>query len=98
MQKINASSKQILQFVDVVKLLAHPIRFSIALTLNENGVMNVSKIQESLGLTQSTVSQHISKLREAGIVEAKRDGTRIYYSLSNNTAAVILNAYLNKQA
>lgn len=97
MQTYDVKSPNIVEFVNVIKLLSHPIRFSIALTLNENGIMNVSKIQESLDLTQSTVSQHISKLREAGIVSADRDGTKIYYSLTSETAKTILKAYGNNK-
>lgn len=93
MQKYIVNSPELTDFVNVIKLLAHPIRFSIALSLKDNGVLNVSKIQESLDLTQSTVSQHISKLREAGIVSAERDGTKIFYSLTSDTAKLVLDAY-----
>ena len=93
MQTYGVKSPKMAEYVNVLKLLSHPIRFSIALLLKDNGVMNVSKIQEDLELTQSTVSQHISKLREAGIVTAERDGTKIYYSLTNETSKIILEAY-----
>lgn len=90
MQKIDVNSPQIKEYVDVIKLLAHPIRFSIALTLEENKQLNVGAIQEALSLPQSTVSQHISKMRESGIVEAERDGTKIFYSLTNDIASKII--------
>lgn len=90
MQKIDVKSPKVKEYVDVIKLLAHPIRFSIALTLEENTQLNVGAIQEALSLPQSTVSQHISKMRESGIVEAERDGTKIYYSLTNEIASRII--------
>ncbi|MGF3067435.1 ArsR/SmtB family transcription factor [Facklamia sp. P12945] len=95
MQTYGMKSKKMARYVNVLKLLSHPIRFSIALLLKNNGVMNVSKIQQDLELTQSTVSQHISKLREAKIVSADRDGTKIYYSLSSDTAKLVLETYEN---
>lgn len=90
MQKIDVKSPEIKEYVDVLKLLAHPIRFSIALTLYQNRVLNVGAIQETLDLPQSTVSQHISKMRESGIVEAEREGTKIFYSLTNEVANKII--------
>ena len=90
MQKIDVKSPEIKEYVDVLKLLAHPIRFSIALTLYRNKVLNVGEIQEALELPQSTVSQHISKMRESGIVEADREGTKIFYTLSNEIANKVI--------
>lgn len=81
MSKIDVNSPKIIEKSNVLKVLSHPIRFSIAVVLHEKGTMNVGAIQESLSLPQSTVSQHISKMRAARIVEAQRDGTRIFYSL-----------------
>ncbi|MGX7091364.1 ArsR/SmtB family transcription factor [Hutsoniella sourekii] len=91
-KSIDVNSETILDDVSVVKILAHPIRYSIALVLDENGVMNVSSIQNLLQLPQSTVSQHISKMREAGVVTAKRDGTKIYYELTNPKAQKVIGA------
>ena len=53
-------------------------------------MLNVGAIQETLDLPQSTVSQHISKMRESGIVEAEREGTKIFYSLTNEVANKII--------
>lgn len=86
MKQINVESTDIIEKVNVIKVLAHPIRYSIALALHHNGTLNVGAIQETLDLPQSTVSQHISKLREARIVTASREGTKIYYALTNSTA------------
>lgn len=86
MQQVDIHSQEIQDKVSALKILAHPIRYSIALILYQNGVMNVGAIQEALDLAQSTVSQHISKMREAGIVSARRDGTKIFYELSNEIA------------
>lgn len=90
MQEVSISSQETKNSVDVLKLLAHPIRFSIALTLGRNEIMNVGAIQQILDLPQSTVSQHISKLRESGIVEAHREGTKIFYTLKNPIAKQVI--------
>ena len=90
MRKIDVNSIEIKRCVDVLKVLAHPIRFSIASILHKNDVMNLGAIQDALSLPQSTVSQHISKMRESGIVEAKREGTKIFYSVKNPIAKKVI--------
>lgn len=90
MQKIDIDTRNISDTVNILKVLAHPIRYSIAVTLLNNGVMNVGAIQDSLSLPQSTVSQHISKMRQVGLVDSDRDGTKIYYSLTNPKAIDII--------
>lgn len=90
MENIDINSPETLEKVSVIKVLAHPIRYSIALALFKNHSLNVGAIQDCLSLPQSTVSQHISKLREARIVNGKRDGTKIYYELSNSIAQTII--------
>lgn len=90
MKEFNVESSETIKKAEVLKLLAHPIRFTIALALYRNEVMNVSSLQDALVLPQSTVSQHISKMRESGIVEAKRSGTKIFYSLTNPIAIKVI--------
>lgn len=63
-----------------LKALAHPHRLCIVKGLLESGC-NVTKIQECLGLPQSTVSQHLAKLKSAGIIEGHRNGLEICYSV-----------------
>lgn len=65
-----------------LKALAHPQRLCIVKGLMEGGC-NVSKIQECLGLPQSTVSQHLSKLKSAGIIDGERNGLEICYRVAD---------------
>lgn len=63
-----------------LKALAHPHRLCIVKGLIDGGC-NVTKIQECLGLPQSTVSQHLAKLKAAGIIDGERNGLEICYSV-----------------
>lgn len=45
---------------------------------------NVTELTQALDVAQSTVSHHLRILRERGLVTTKRDGTSIYYSLSDS--------------
>lgn len=66
-----------------LKALAHPVRLCIVKGLIEKQQCNVSYMQECLHLPQSTVSQHLQKLRSLGIVEATRSGLEIYYKVTD---------------
>lgn len=65
-----------------LKAMAHPHRLCILKGLAENKC-NVSKIQECLGLPQSTVSQHLAKLRAAGLIKGERNGLEICYKVED---------------
>lgn len=64
---------------ELLKALAHPVRLCIVRNLIETGGCNVTKIQGCLSMPQSTISQHLSKLKAYGIVEGIRSGTEINY-------------------
>ena len=61
-----------------LKALAHPARLSIVVGLLENEC-NVAEIQRRLELPQSTVSQHLRTLRNAGIIKGRKEGTKTCY-------------------
>ena len=67
---------------EILKAIAHPIRLSIVAGLLKDEC-NVSKIQERLGLPQSTVSQHLAVLRRNGVVRARREGVKVCYQVTN---------------
>lgn len=76
---------------DKLKALAHPYRLCIVKGLMSNSC-NVTKIQECLGLPQSTVSQHLAKLKSAGIITGQREGLEICYSVTDEDAINIVKA------
>jgi len=68
---------------ELLKVLAHPVRLCIVKGLIEKGSCNVTHMQGCLELPQSTISQHLQKLRAAGIVKGERNGLEITYSISD---------------
>jgi len=69
---------------EILKAIAHPIRLCIVNGLiSENGC-NVSRIHGCLELPQSTISQHLAKLKSAGIVEGRRNGLEVTYYVVND--------------
>ncbi|MGQ0514684.1 ArsR/SmtB family transcription factor, partial [Bacillus sp. D-CC] len=59
--------------VDVLKVMAHPVRLKIVNELMHHKLCNVTQLTEILRLPQSTVSQHLSKLRGT-VLRAERRG------------------------
>jgi ArsR family transcriptional regulator len=45
---------------------------------------NVGELTEALGIPQPTVSHHLKVLRDRGLIAARKEGTAIYYSLSDH--------------
>jgi DNA-binding transcriptional ArsR family regulator len=67
---------------EVLKTLASPRRLEILHRLSE-GPWEVGRLAVELGLSQPNVSQHLSVLRSAGMVEAEREGREVRYRLSD---------------
>ena len=72
-----------------LKSLASPVRLRI-LCLIAGKEASVGEIAEALGARHSLVSQHLGLLRREGLVSARRDGQTIWYALSDQRAATLL--------
>jgi len=78
-----------MQKSELLKALAHPTRLCIVKGLIEKE-SNVTNIQECLDLPQSTVSQHLFKLKAAGIIKGERNGLEISYQVINKEVRKII--------
>ncbi|MGG0237246.1 ArsR/SmtB family transcription factor [Bacillus rhizoplanae] len=77
---------------EVLKVLAHPVRLCLVETMLTKGPTNVTTMYEKLGMPQSTISQHLAKLKAAKIVSGTRKGLEIYYEVvDNRTKTILLN-------
>jgi ArsR family transcriptional regulator len=76
----------------VLKAMAHPVRLCILRGLSAGAERNVTAMQCGLGMPQSTVSQHLAKLRGAGLVSARREGSAVFYRLATPLVARLLGA------
>ncbi|ACA53762.1 winged helix-turn-helix transcriptional regulator [Clostridium botulinum] len=81
---------------ELLKVLAHPVRICIVKGLLEKGECNVSHMQNCLDMPQSTISQHLQKLKSAGIIEGDRNGLQINYHVSNKKAEQLIKILLNE--
>lgn len=77
---------------EVLKALAHPARLCIVKGLLHRGKSNVTYMQQCMNLPQSTISQHIARLRSSGIIHGTRKGLEIQYEVIDQVAIKIVNA------
>lgn len=68
---------------DVFKVLANPKRLEI-IHLIRDRELTVGELEEMLDMRQANLSQHLMVLRENNLVKTRRDGTHIYYSLTDS--------------
>jgi len=77
----------------VLRALSHPVRLRIV-SLLSGGELCVKRLEELLGIPQPSVSQHLTRLRYAGIITAQRRGHLVCYRLQDTPAAAIAAAAL----
>lgn len=75
----------------LLKSLAHPARLLVMCRLVE-GESSVSELQSLGDLSMSALSQHLSVLREAGLVQTRREAQSIFYTLADSPALGVMNA------
>src|SRR6187401_2368267 len=63
-----------------MQAMAHPLRLKI-LCLVGNQELSVLEIVEAVGTTQSNISQHLGVLRGHGLLESRREGTKVFYRI-----------------
>jgi DNA-binding transcriptional ArsR family regulator len=76
---------------DFLKALAHESRLMMLCILAE-GEKSVSELEQHLSLRQPTVSQQLARLRADGLVNTRREGKTIYYSVASDEARTVIGA------
>ncbi len=73
----------------MMKQFANPKRLLILCQLLSSA-RAVGELADAVGLSHSALSQHLAKLREAGLVETEKKGQMVYYSLCSMEANALL--------
>ena len=84
-------------FIQLMKALSDPNRVGV-LKMLEQGEICACEIQAVLGLAQPTVSKHMKILEEAGLVQRRRQGTWMLYSLAEEEKSVYVEVMLEHLA
>ncbi len=66
-----------------IKAIAHPVRLSILMALSEHE-KNVQELTQTIGTTQSNISQHLFQMKARDVLIARREGNMTYYSIRNS--------------
>ncbi len=67
---------------NICQTLANPKRLEI-IDLLRDGEKSVTELAEAMGISQANLSQHLTVMRQKGIVTPRREGVNVYYRLSN---------------
>jgi DNA-binding transcriptional ArsR family regulator len=74
----------------LLKACGHPVRLQILEALARDREACVCHLEGLLGQRQAAISQHLSRLRQAGLVTDRRDGLNVFYSLAEPSLAELL--------
>lgn len=66
-----------------LKAMSHPLRLKILCVLGENE-LSVQQIVDAVGTSQSNISQHLSTLRDRGILDSYKDANRVFYMVGDS--------------
>jgi ArsR family transcriptional regulator, arsenate/arsenite/antimonite-responsive transcriptional repressor len=84
---VSADEVTVADEVEVLRALAHPVRWGILLRLAAEPGICACDFTEFFDVSQPTISAHLKVLREAGLVTSQRNGTTICYSLASGQLA-----------
>jgi DNA-binding transcriptional ArsR family regulator len=79
--KLDAFDARSVELSRFARALAHPARIAIVRLLDRRGELPCMAVVAALPLSQPACSRHVSELREAGLVRAREDGSRVWLSL-----------------
>lgn len=65
-----------------MKAMSHPLRLKILCVLGDHE-LSVQEIVESVGTSQSNISQHLAILRDKDVLRTRKDANRVYYRVSD---------------
>lgn len=90
--KVRLDKKKLERAAYVLKSVAHPVRISIIDLLQQQERLTVSELQEILQIEQSLLSHHLTNMRDKGVLDTKREGKNVYYSLTDSSITSIIDS------
>jgi len=74
----------------IMKSIAHPLRLRILEILERDGEANVTALCDETGASQPVVSQQLSRMRHEGVLGRRREGSSVYYHVSQREVLGVL--------
>jgi ArsR family transcriptional regulator len=88
LQKKQALLNELRQSTDILKALADPVRQDILMMFMVAKRLNVSQIVEQSPMSRPNISHHLKILKQAGIVNSRKEATEVYYWLTSENSIV----------
>lgn len=85
-EQMRSSAGEVAQ---LLKALANPVRLMLLCQLSQ-GECCVSDLEELVGVQQPTLSQQLGVLREEALVQTRREGKQIYYTIASEQAMAVM--------
>lgn len=82
--------QEIIKKSELLKAISNPIRLCLVQKLCQYEVCNVTYFTNCMDVSQSAISQHLSKLRDLGIVGYKKEGQVVNYFIQNEEVKEII--------
>lgn len=80
-EKLKENSKSFIQLSQILSLAGNEVRLKIIFLLEEEGELCPCDLSDILGMSVPAVSQHLRKLKDGNIIQNRKEGQTIFYSL-----------------
>lgn len=87
--KISENANAFEQLASVLELSANEVRLKILYLLEEEGELCPCDLSDILGMTVPAISQHLRKLKDGNVIQSKRVGQTIFYSLTDDHLKIL---------
>lgn len=87
--KLKVAQKPLNALSNVLALAGNEVRLKILYLLDEEKELCPCDLSDILGMTIPAVSQHLRKLKDGGIVQIRKEGQTIYYSLTQENLKIV---------
>jgi ArsR family transcriptional regulator, lead/cadmium/zinc/bismuth-responsive transcriptional repressor len=98
-EKLKANSKSFFQLGQILALAGNEVRLKIMYLLEEEDKLCPCDLSDILGMSIPAVSQHLRKMKDGNIIESRREGQTLYYSLREEHLKILkpFFKYINQQ-
>jgi DNA-binding transcriptional ArsR family regulator len=80
-EKLQSNTEAFYQLSSLLALAANEVRLKIMFLMEEEGELCPCDLADILGMSIPAISQHLRKMKDGGVIEARRSGQTIFYSL-----------------
>lgn len=87
--KLKTAQKSFASLSNILALAGNEVRLKIAFLLKEEKELCPCDLADILGMSIPAISQHLRKLKDGNIVETRKEGQTIYYSLTQDNMKIL---------